>query len=59
MTETRFVILWRNTQNNRISFVSDGDDEMAVFASYVEADEAARHTTVCKAFPYQIVEVEA
>lgn len=52
-----FVIIFRN--KNRIGFVSDDTEgNMMTFASEAEAEAAARNTTCCKAFPYQIVEVE-
>lgn len=53
----RYVILWRNTQNNRVSYVSDNDD-IAVFNSLKEVREAVENTTVCKHFPYQVVKLE-
>ena len=56
---SRFVILWRNPNNNHVSFVADDAGEMFNFGSRAEAEKAARHTTVCRAFPYQIVDVEA
>lgn len=53
------VILFRNTQNGKIGYVSEDDpDRIAVFANRDEAISAAGNTAVCKAFPYQIVEVD-
>jgi hypothetical protein len=52
------VILFRNIQNNRIGCVIGDRDEIAVMPNREAAEEAARNTTVCRAFPYQIVEVD-
>lgn len=52
------VILWKNTQNGRIGFISGEDDEIAVFESEEHAEELAREHMLLQAFPYQIVEVE-
>lgn len=57
------VILYRNTQNDKVGFVTDGEDSLglpliAVFKHIDDAIEAASYTTVCKAFPYQIVELD-
>ena len=53
------VILFRNTQNGKIGFISDDDpDKIAVFANFDEAMAAADKTTACKAFPYQIVKCD-
>lgn len=55
--DARFVILWR-TQRGGISFVSADDGVMATWSTREAAEESARNTTVCRAFPYQIVEVD-
>jgi hypothetical protein len=51
------VILFRNTQNGRVGFVSDGD-EIAVYPNYDEAAKASDDIPICQAFPHQIVELE-
>lgn len=57
-TKTECIILWRNTQNNRIGFVADEYGDIEVFPTYGTALAAAGRTTVCKAFPYKIVELD-
>jgi hypothetical protein len=54
------VILFRNTQNNRVGFVIDGDDpcEIAVFPHRDAAIDVAAHIPILRAFPYQIVELD-
>ena len=49
------VILFRNTRNDRVGFVSDDEGDIAVFRNEDEAILAAHKTTVCRAFPYQVV----
>lgn len=54
------VILFRNTGNGAVGFISDGD-EIAVFKDRVEASEFAQSTDcppVLDAYPYQIVELD-
>lgn len=54
-----FVILYRNTQNKKIGFVSEEDpDKIAVFKSFEDAIDGARNTTICRAFPYQVIAVD-
>lgn len=53
------VILFRNTQNGAVGFVSDGEsDRIAVFDSEEQAEREAPGITICRAFPYQIVRLE-
>lgn len=52
------VILYRNTGNGRVGFVSEADGEMHVFATEDEAIEAASRVPVCKVFLYQIVTLD-
>ena len=52
------VILWKNTQNDRVGFISDGDDEIAAFANGKQAEVLAGEHPLLQSFPYQIVEVE-
>lgn len=53
------VILFRNTQNGRVGFISDEDkpDHMAIFKSEDDAIGFARHggSPVLRAFPWQVV----
>lgn len=51
------VILWRNTQNNRVGFISDDDGEILVFDNMEDAIELALEHNLLLAFPYQIVEL--
>jgi hypothetical protein len=54
-----FVILFRNTSNQRVGFVSfDDRGELAVFASREEAETAAHDVPICQGYPYQIVEAD-
>jgi hypothetical protein len=55
---TQCVILYRNSRNNRVGYVSDEDGEsIAVFESEAEAMETAHQVPICQAYPYQIVEL--
>ena len=52
-----YIILVRNPRNDGIIAISDETgDEIAVYETEEEAEEAARHITVCQAWPYVIVE---
>jgi hypothetical protein len=54
------VILWRNTQNGCVGFITETDrpDEIAVFADRDEAESLADRHPVLRAFPHQIVDLE-
>lgn len=52
------VILFRNTQNGKVGFVSEENGEIAVFASEDEAADAAGGITICRAFPYQVTPLD-
>jgi len=52
------VILWRNTQNGQVGFISSDDDNIAVFADRDEAIELAENHHLLRAFPYQVVELD-
>lgn len=52
------IILFRNTRNNKVGYVSDGDGDLAVFANRDEAIETARDVPICRAYPYQIIELD-
>lgn len=52
------VILFRNTHNGEVNFVSDTDGELVVFANRDEAIETADKVPILEAFPYQIVELD-
>jgi hypothetical protein len=57
MMNNGFVILWRNTNNGRVWFVSDWEDEViCVFPTKEEAENVARRVPVCQIYPYSIVE---
>lgn len=50
------VILYRNSGNGKIGFVSESE-EIAVFDSWEAALSAVADVPVLRAFPYQIVEI--
>lgn len=52
------VILWRNTQNDTVGFISDGEGNIEVFKDRDAALELAWDHGLLKAFPYQIVELD-
>lgn len=53
------IIIFRNTSNQRIDFVSfDERGELAVFKDRDEAEAASRKVPVCQAYPFQIVELD-
>lgn len=52
------VILYRNTQTGFVGFVTNDDGELEVFEHRDAAIFAIEHTTVCKVFPCQIVELD-
>lgn len=52
------VILWRNTQNDKVGFISDEAGEIAVFRNIDEAIDLASDHTLLRAFPFQIVELD-
>ena len=52
------VILFRNTSNNRIGFVSDGEgEEIATFPDFDAALTATQNVPILRAYPWQIVEL--
>jgi hypothetical protein len=57
---TDHVILFRNTGNGVIGYVSVGDenDNIATFPSREAACAAAHRVPICRAYPYQIVELD-
>lgn len=52
------VILWRNTSNGRVGFLSDENGEISVFENWDEAVDVAADHPICVAFPFQIVELD-
>ena len=53
------VILFRNSHNGRVGFVSDDvDGEIAVFPDRDAAIDAAMRIPCCQAFPYQVIELD-
>ena len=53
------VILYRNTQNNCVGFISEVDpDQIAVFSNWERARHFADKNMLLRAFPYQIVELD-
>lgn len=55
-----YVIMTRNPGSGRLIAVVDNDDcDISEFATEKEAVEAASNTTICKAWGYEIVEVNA
>jgi hypothetical protein len=56
---TECVILFRNTLNKRVGFVTEDDCEsIAVFPSRDEAIKAAFNVPICAAYPWQLVELD-
>lgn len=54
-----YIIVSRNPRANKLVIVTDGDDDVpAEFKTEEEAIEAAHNTTICKAWSYQILEVQ-
>lgn len=52
------VILWRNTQNGAVGFISNEEGDLEVFANRDDAGSFALNSGLLQAFPYQIVELE-
>jgi hypothetical protein len=53
------VILFRNTGNKQVGFVTEDDCEtIAVFADRDAAIKAAFNVPACAAFPWQLVELD-
>lgn len=56
---TQCVILWRNTQNDKVCFIGEDDgDNIAVFDHHDAAVAAVPGIPVLRVFPYQIVELD-
>lgn len=57
-----YIIVTRNPRNNQVVAIVDGkndlDENVAEFKTEAEADAAANNTTACKAWGYQIIEVD-
>ncbi len=53
------VILFRNTLNNRVGFVTEDDCEsILVFPTFAEALNAVGTVPILRAYPYQIVALD-
>lgn len=53
------VILFRNTGNNRVGYVRDGDsDQIQVYRDHDAAVRDVPNIPILRAFPYQIVECD-
>lgn len=53
------VILFRNTMNKRVGFVTEDDCEnIAVFADRDQAIKAAFNVPILQAYPWQLVELD-
>lgn len=53
------VILFRNTSNKRVGFVTEDDCEsIAVFADRDKAIQAAFNVPILQAYPWQLVELD-
>lgn len=52
------VILFRNTLNNRVGFVTDDNGEMLVFPNQDAAVAATDIVPILRAYPYQIIELD-
>ena len=56
---TECVILFRNTMNKRVGFVTEDDCEsIAVFPDRDEAIKAAFNVPICQVYPWQLVELD-
>lgn len=56
---TECVILFRNTGNQKVGYISDGDgDEIMVYRDREAAIRDVPNIPILQAFPYQIVEVD-
>lgn len=57
-----YVIITRNPRSKQAIAIVEGDngydEHMAEFETEEAANEAAAHTTVCKAWGYQIIEID-
>lgn len=54
-----YILLTRNPRVKKLVIVTDGDDNVpAEFESWDEARAAADNTTICKAWGYEIIEVD-
>lgn len=55
-----FIVLTRNPSNGAMIAITDSDinDKLAEFATEAEASDAAANVPVCRAWGYQIIEVE-
>jgi len=53
------VILFRNTSNQRVGFVTENDCEnIAVFSDRDEAIKAAFNVPILQVYPWQLVELD-
>lgn len=53
------VILFRNTSNQRVGFVTEDDCEsIAVFPDREKAIQAAFNVPILQAYPWQLVELD-
>lgn len=55
-----FILVCRNPSNQHLLIITEGDaaDEPAEFVDRDAAVQAADNTPVCKAWGYQVIEVE-
>ena len=52
------VILYRNTNNGKVGFVTDGDsDVMMVYRDVESAERDIPNIAILRGYPYQIVEL--
>lgn len=59
MESEECVILYRNTGNQRVGYIRDGDgDEIMVYRNYEAALRDVANIPVLRAFPYQILELD-
>ncbi len=52
-----YIILVRNPHNKRVLCIAD-DDAPTMFDTEEEAEDCAKDQALCRAFGYQIVELE-
>jgi hypothetical protein len=54
----QYVIVYRNTRNGSVGFVTDNNGEIAVFDNLDLAVTAAETTPILRVYPFQIIELD-
>lgn len=54
-----YILVSRNPRTGKLVIVTDGEDNVpAEFQDFEDAVDAAGDTTICKAWGYDVVEIE-